>query len=35
MKVLFKFACYDSFDGRTMTTYRVIEDADEYSHVCY
>lgn len=35
MKVLFKFACYDSVDGRTMTNYRVIEDTDEYSHVCY
>lgn len=35
MKVISKFACYDKVDAKTMTTYRIVETTDEYSHVCY
>lgn len=35
MKVISKFACYDKVDARTLTTYRIVETTDEYSHVCY
>lgn len=35
MKVISKFACYDAVNGRSLTTYRIVEDTDEYSHICY
>lgn len=38
VKVIAKFACYDKVHGqiaKTMTTYRIVETTDSYSHVCY
>lgn len=38
MKVISQFQCNDIVHGKiakTKTTYRIVEDTDEYSHVCY
>lgn len=38
MKVISQFQCHDIVHGKiakTKTTYRIVEDTDEYSHLCF